>query len=112
VNHRFARELRKNMAPAESRLWGVLRHRQILGYKFRRQAPIGSYTVDFVCFEKKIVVELDGAHHTETVEEDDKRTSWLASQGFRLLRFVNNDVFERMDSVKEEIIRALQAPTA
>lgn len=112
MNHNFARELRKNMTPAEHRLWDARRHRQLLGYKFRRQAPVGSYIVDFVCFEKKVVVELDGAHHTETVEQDDERGSWLASQGFRVLRFVNNDVFESMDSVKEAILRALQTPGA
>jgi very-short-patch-repair endonuclease len=110
MNHRFARQLRKNTTPAESRLWDVLRHRQMLGYKFRRQAPIGSCIVDYVCFEQKVIVELDGAHHMETVEKDDERTNWLASQGFRVIRFVNDEVFERMDSVKEAIIRALQAP--
>jgi very-short-patch-repair endonuclease len=108
MNHRFARELRKNMTPAESRLWEALRHRQVLGYKFRRQAPIGPYIVDFVCFEKKVVVELDGVHHTQTVELDDERTRWLASQGFRVLRFVNSEVLQCMDNVKESIVRALQ----
>jgi len=76
------------------------------GAKFKRQQPIGVYIVDFVCFECELVVEIDGGQHD--VSEDLARTSWLQSQGFRVLRFWNNEVIERKDDVLESIIRALR----
>lgn len=65
MHHKFARELRKNMTDAERRLWDQVRYRQLHGCKFRRQAPIGNFIVDFVCFEKKLIIELDGGQHAE-----------------------------------------------
>jgi very-short-patch-repair endonuclease len=105
----FARQLRKNMTDAEQRLWSELRYRQLGGWKFRRQAPIGSYIADFVCFERKLIIELDGGQHAERAEYDERRSEWLASQGFRVLRFWNHQVFEETESIKEWIWQALGA---
>jgi very-short-patch-repair endonuclease len=91
------------MTDAERHLWRHLCRRQVADAKFRRQACIGRYIVDFVYFEKKLVIELDGGQHTEQVEYDEQRTSWLNSQGFRVLRFWNHEVFEDVDSVLEVI---------
>ena len=103
----FARQLRKNLTDAERRLWSALRYRQLGGWKFRRQAPIGPFVADFVCFERKLVIELDGAQHLEQLESDGDRSSWLVGQGFCVVRFPNHRVFEELDDVKEEIWRAL-----
>jgi len=108
MNHAFARQLRKNMTDAEQRVWYKLRHRQIDNCKFRRQAPIGTYIVDFVCFERKLVVEVDGSQHAERELKDLERTQWLNSQGFRVLRFWNHEVFEDGDWVIDTIAEALQ----
>ena len=76
------------------------------GFKFKRQQPIGAYIVDFVCFECELIVEIDGGQHD--VSTDQVRSNWLQNQGFRVLRFWNNDVNERRDDVLESIIRALR----
>ncbi len=108
MNHEFARQLRKNMTDEERRLWRELRYRQLHGFRFRRQAPIGPFIVDFVCFEQKLIVELDGGQHAERIREDAARTSWLAEQGFRVIRFWNHHVVEDLDAVLEVIAGALQ----
>jgi very-short-patch-repair endonuclease len=84
------------MTDAERKLWQALRKRQLLGMKFRRQVPIGRYFVDFVCFEKKLVIEVDGSQHKELFEYDGKRTAWLNSRGFKVLRLWNNDVLNNL----------------
>jgi very-short-patch-repair endonuclease len=106
----FARGLRNNLTDAEGRLWSALRCQQLKGYKFRRQAAIENYVVDFVCFPRKPVIELDGGQHNEerTIEYDSLRTSWLNSRGFRVVRFWNHDVFENLEGVVEVIWKALQ----
>ncbi len=103
MSREFARHLRKNMTDAERLLWHHLRHRQLDHGRFRRQAPIGPYIVDFVCFERKLIIELDGGQHALRTEEDEARTRWLNSQGFRVQRFWNNLVFEDRDAVLEAI---------
>jgi very-short-patch-repair endonuclease len=110
MHHDLARELRKNMTDAERRLWGRLRGREFGNFKFRKQSPIGGFIVDFVCFELKLIVELDGDQHARSVEEDSARTGWLKSQGFRVLRFWNHEVYE--DMVMEAIWLGLQTPPA
>ena len=105
------RELRKNMTAAERTLWRHLRLRQFAGYKFRRQQPIGRYIVDFVCFERKLVIELDGSQHSEQVPYGLERSAWLEKQGFRELGFWDNQVFNETDGVKETIIGALHGPS-
>lgn len=84
-----------------------LRGEQIEGYRFRRQVPIGPYVVDFACLKAHLVIEVDGGQHAQAVERDDQRTAWLASRGFRVLRFWDNDVLLRTDGVLEAIRAAL-----
>ncbi|HEX7129710.1 MAG TPA: endonuclease domain-containing protein [Rhodanobacteraceae bacterium] len=103
----FARTLRQAMTDAERALWYQLRAKRLLGWKFRRQQLIGTYIVDFVCFEAKLVVELDGSQHAEQVDADARRTAWLESQGFRVLRFWNDAVLKEMGPVLAEILRNL-----
>ena len=107
MNRSFARALRKNPTEAERALWKHLRLRQLEGQKFRRQQPLGRYVVDFVCFEKKVIVELDGGQHSEQVASDAQRTSWLRGQGFRVLRFWNHEVLRDIEAVKETVREAL-----
>ena len=106
----FARSLRNNSTPAEQHLWRALRCEQLKGVKFRRQAAIGDYVVDFVSFAHRLIIELDGGQHNEAKvkEYDARRTEWLSGQGFRVLRFWNHNVFENLDGVIEVIWRALQ----
>ena len=88
---------------AEARLWWHLRAARFRGLKFRRQQPIGDCIVDFVCFERKLIVEVDGSQHLAATERDDARTAWLESVGFRVLRFWNDDVLRDARSVMQEI---------
>jgi very-short-patch-repair endonuclease len=88
-----AKALRSNMTDAERRLWYFLRAHRFRGTKFKRQATIGKYIVDFVCFEKHLVIEVDGGQHADSMA-DQQRTRWLEDQGFRVLRFWNNDVLK------------------
>ncbi|HYA36716.1 MAG TPA: endonuclease domain-containing protein [Candidatus Methylomirabilis sp.] len=105
-----ARTLRRNLTDAEQRLWSCLKRKQINGYKFRRQFPLGRYIVDFVCLEARLIIEVDGGQHSEQTAHDEMRDKWLASQRFRVLRFWNNDVLRRTDAVVEEIARAVRQP--
>ena len=105
------RQLRKNMTDAERALWRHLRLRQFSGYKFRRQQPIVKYIVDFVCFEKKLIIEVDGSQHSEQADYDLIRDAWLEKEGFRILRFWDNQVLNETDGVKEMIIGALHGPS-
>ena len=103
-----ARRLRKNPTDAERAMWNILRDDQVLGYKFRRQAPIGSYIVDFCCFEIKLVIEVDGGQHAERAIYDASRTAWLESQGFSVARFWNNQVLEEKEAVRDAIWMAVR----
>ncbi len=105
----YSKELRKNMTDAEQILWYYLKNRQMNGYKFRRQEAIDNYIADFVCFENKLVIEIDGGQHNEKVniEEDKKRTQYLNNQGFKVLRFWNNDVFQNIEGVLDTIYNSL-----
>ncbi len=102
-----ARTLRKSLTDAERRLWSVLRDRQLGGHKFRRQHPLGSYVLDFACIEQKLVVEVDGGQHADS-EADRQRTVWLEGQGWRVIRFWNNDVLTNADGVAARIAKVLQ----
>jgi very-short-patch-repair endonuclease len=104
-----ARDLRKNLTDAEKQLWGKLRLRQIEGLKFRRQFSIGRYIVDFACPERKLVVEVDGGQHAEQESYDSERTRWLESQGYRVMRFWNNEVLTNLESVMESIYNAINS---
>ncbi|MHB8058731.1 MAG: endonuclease domain-containing protein [Desulfuromonadaceae bacterium] len=96
-------ELRNNTTDVERLLWRRLRNSQLEGVKFRRQQPIETYIVDFVSFDKKIVVELDGGQHAEKIEYDERRDACLRTNGFTVLRFWNNDVIENIEGVLEVI---------
>jgi very-short-patch-repair endonuclease len=98
---KLAKKLRRGQTDAESLLWKHLRTKQMEGVKFRRQEPIGRFIVDFVSFEKKVIVEVDGGQHSE--EADKEREQWLRSQGFKVLRFWNNEVLENTEGVLEVI---------
>jgi very-short-patch-repair endonuclease len=104
---RVARRLRHDATDAEQRLWYRLRARQIEGEKFVRQEPIGRYVVDFVCRELGLIVEVDGGQHA-TDEHDAARERWLIDEGYRVLRFWNNDVLANTDGVLETIAAALR----
>jgi very-short-patch-repair endonuclease len=104
-----ARRMRHSPTDAEMRLWGNTRAGRLTGYKFRRQQPIGCYIVDFVCFEERLVIEMDGGQHLDAQFSDAVRTEWLESQGFRVLRFWNDDVLLRTNLVLEVILKALTA---
>ncbi len=100
-----AKNLRKRFTDVERLLWRLLRARQIEGLKFRRQEPIGRYIVDFVCFESKVIIEVDGGQHSIETEKDKERDEWFKSQGFKVLRFWNNEVLTNTEGVLE-VIRA------
>ena len=103
-----ARELRKNPTDAERLLWQKLRFWQVDGCKFRRQQPLGRYIVDFVCLQRKLIVELDGGQHAQHADYDKERDGWLRGQGFVVLRFWNHDVHANIDGVMEVILKNLQ----
>ena len=97
-------ELRKELTPAERKLWAHIRNDQ-LGVNFRRQHAIGKYIPDFVCIEKKLIIELDGSQHLEQQEYDNERTKYLNSLGYKVIRFWNNDIMKNMDGVIYTLIQ-------
>ena len=105
-----AQTLRESQTNAEGLLWHYLRDKQLAGYKFRRQQPIGPYIVDFACMPQKMLIELDGGQHAEQHTYDKKRDEFLREKGYKILRFWNNDVFENCFGVLESIRAAVQDP--
>jgi very-short-patch-repair endonuclease len=103
-----AKTLRTNQTDAELALWYGLRGRQVKGLKFRRQEAIGKYIVDFISFEAKLIIEVDGSQHFDHQQYDDARTKYLESLGFKVLRFWNNEVLETLDSVLEKIYQVVE----
>ena len=101
-----ARDLRKNSTDAERHLWYSLRANR-LGFKFKRQMPIGQYIVDFICLEKRLIIELDGSQHMDNQTYDNTRSSWLMTHGFKVLRFWNHEVLQQTSSVLEVIMAEL-----
>jgi very-short-patch-repair endonuclease len=102
-----SRQLRVSQTDAETKLWNGIRNRQIDGHKFVRQQPIGRYICDFVCREKLVVVEVDGGQHSESAR-DEARDRYLRTQGYRVMRFWNNDVLSNVDGVLTVIDEALR----
>lgn len=102
-----AKTLRKSSTLAEIKLWSFLRKKQLRGYKFRRQTPLGNYVVDFICFEAKIIIELDGRDHLDKRRSDLYRTRCLESMGFSILRFWNYEVFTQTKTVIDEILKKM-----
>ena len=103
-----AKTLRSGMTDAERRLWSRLRREQ-LGVKFRRQHPLGTYVLDFVCLNPKLVVEVDGSQHLQQAAYDERRTAWLKTQGYAVLRFWAHDVLSQTDAVVARIFELLKA---
>ena len=101
-----AKELRKNMTPAEKVLWEKLRHNRFCGLQFRRQQIINPYIVDFYCHAKALVVEVDGDIHDLQQEYDAERSSYLEACGFRILRVSNDAVMQELSVVLEKIREA------
>src|SRR5689334_9555396 len=95
----LARRLRKASTDAERRLWSHLRRRQLDGFRFRRQQPIGVYVVDFFCPEARLIVESDGGQHAHSVDAHERRTRWLRSPGYAVVRSWNNDVLQNTEGV-------------
>lgn len=101
-----ARALRANETEAEYRLWGDIRNRQLNGYKFARQIPIGPYVVDFICRDARLVLELDGVQHSED-RRDDIRTRFLNRNGYSVLRFWNDEVLRERGAVLDTLLAVL-----
>ncbi len=107
--HARARALRQDMTEAERRVWQILRSQQITGYKFRRQVPIGRYIADFVCHEARLIVEIDGGQHDRSSPPEAERSEFLQTEGYRILRFWNNEVLANLDGVHKAIADELAA---
>ena len=105
-NRQHARSMRRGQTNAEAAMWRLLRHRRFIGFKFRRQVPFKNYILDFVCFERHIVVEIDGSQHLDS-RSDEVRDSILAGAGFRVVRYWNNDVLQQPDAVSEHLFALL-----
>ncbi len=102
-----ARQLRRRQTNAENLLWAELRQMRTQGVRYRRQHPIGDYIVDFVCLEKKLIIEVDGGQHNveSEIAKDEHRVKWLESEGYRVIRFWNNDVLTNIEGVVSRIIQ-------
>jgi len=105
----FARKLRRDQTKAESLFWHEVRNRSFYNLKFKRQVPIGKYIVDFCCEEQKLIVELDGDQHAkaESREYDVQRSEFLEGQGYRVLRYWNNEIYNNIDGVFADIERCI-----
>jgi len=114
ISNKFSKKLRRNSTETEKILWHYLRNRKFFGYKFRRQFTIGNYITDFICLEKKLVIELDGSEHlkAETIQYDKKRTEFLNKRGFKVVRFYNNDILNNIDSVLNCLYQELVSPSS
>jgi len=104
----FARKLRRNQTGAEAKLWSRLRNKRLGGHHFYRQQPIGLYIVDFCSRSRKLIIEVDGSQHLDEKVQDDIRTAYLESLGFRVLRFWNDDVLKDINTVLQVILNALE----
>jgi very-short-patch-repair endonuclease len=105
----FRRRLRREQTDAERKVWALLRSRHFSAYKFRRQHSIGPYIADFVCLEKKLVIELDGWQHAENAEYDERRSAFLRSKGYRVIRIWDSDVYKQPEATKIMIWEALDS---
>jgi very-short-patch-repair endonuclease len=103
-----ARRLRVDQTDAEYKLWSHLRSRQLRGFKFRRQHPIGPFFADFFCLEARLVVELDGSQHADQSEQDESRTVFIGGRGYTVLRIWNNEITSEIDTVLQRISDALE----
>jgi very-short-patch-repair endonuclease len=102
-----ARKLRQEFTDGEKKFWNQVKNRRLENHKFRRQVPIGSYIFDFMCLDRRLVIELDGGQRDENRAKDERRTHYLEGQGFRVIRFWNNEVLQNMPGVLEVILAHL-----
>jgi len=100
-----ARNLREMQTSAETKLWIILRNRQLDGYKFRRQKPIGRFVADFFCDDAKLIIEIDGDTHAGREGYDINRTKWLENEGYQVIRFTNDDILTNLENVAREILK-------
>lgn len=107
----FAKNLRKRSTDTEKRLWLHLRAKRFDGLKFRRQEPIGKYIVDFVCYEKLVIIECDGSQHIANSQKDQIRDRWFEDQGYRILRFWDYEILQNIDEVLEKIYQVCKLVT-
>jgi len=114
IETRHARELRREATSAEKIVWRSLRNRSLGGFKFIRQEPIGPFIVDFICRERRLIVEIDGETHSsaEEIAADARRTAFLNAQGYRVVRFTNQAVYENAEAVADAVLRALAEVSA
>jgi len=103
-----ARRLRSAQSDTERRFWSIVRGRRFVGYKFKRQYPVGPYIADFVCLTARLIVELDGGQHAEQQDYDEMRTRFLEAEGFRVIRFWNVDLKTNLRGTIELLLRALE----
>ncbi len=99
----YARDLRKKQTDAERKLWNYLRGRRFFNLKFKRQEPVGKYIADFICYEKSIIIELDGGQHAEKAGNDKIRDNYLRGCGYIVLRFWDNDALKYTESILEVV---------
>jgi very-short-patch-repair endonuclease len=102
----FAKEMRRKSTDAEAAMWRVLRDRRLARFKFRRQVPFQSFLLDFVCFEKRLIIEIDGSQHVSS-RRDAAREAVLMAEGFRIARYWNNDVLQQASAILEDILAKL-----
>jgi very-short-patch-repair endonuclease len=110
THRRFAREMRADSTKAENLLWQALRNKQLEGLKFKRQVPMDGYIVDFACFDARLIVEVDGGQHSES-QRDVERDSHFTAQGFRTLRFWNDEIERNLDDVCRTILHEAKTRT-
>ena len=109
-NLKYAKLMRTNMTKEETAMWNILRAKRFFGYKFKRQVLIGEYIVDFLCPEKKLIIEIDGGQHNvdENIIQDNIRSQYIQNNGYTILRFWNNEINENIDGVCERIKEILE----
>jgi len=110
ITQNHAKDLRKNLTKAEAIIWNYLKGKKIEGVKFRRQFPIGIYIVDFAAVEIKLIIEIDGATHSsdDRVKYDNARTQFLTSQGWKVIRVWNNDIYNNLNGILQSISQIVQ----
>ena len=109
VLHSRAKTMRSAQTDAEARLWHILRAKRLAGFKFKRQLVIDHYIADFACLRRRLIIEADGGQHAEN-DRDRARDAYIEAQGFQILRFWNNDIFENETGVSDAILAALTSP--
>ena len=114
IQKQRARDLRKNMTDSERIIWSIIRNRQFYGYRFLRQYCMGQYIVDFICREKKIIIEIDGGQHNKqiNIEYDEQRSAYLNSKGYKVVRFWNNEINNNLAGVYKREDTHLKPPLA